>query len=277
MEKLPKAENQNEVSKREDKALREGYRLAMPGKEYVEGERKLNFHYTFSTGEVLSATENDEGIAAIVIKKREEVVLNFQDLLPTQFYKFVTPRMHAWAKRADAGEWSNEPFTVHIGDMRDPKSIALLLHEIGHILDYEKREGKYKNKSTRELWESYTGPSTKHLKKERAELAEEISIEERNAWANALTITRRVKQEKGVNLLEPFRDLSELREVIYGGLLNYRMGVAEQVTSSDEGVITDMVMKVFGKLGFPKGKYGAAQEKSLEGLFDKNRLKRGTE
>lgn len=275
MEGSPKSKNPNEVTDREAVALREGSRLATPSREYVEGKRKLDFHHTFSTGEVLSATENSEGVATIIIKRGEEIVLNFQDLLPTEFYKFVTPRMYTWARRADSGEWANEPFTIKVGDMQDPKSMALLLHEIGHILDYESREGKYKNKNTRDLWESYTGASTKNLKNERTELAQEISTEERNAWASALKIARKVKQDKGVDLLEPFKDLDELREVIYAGLLNYRIGITDDMTSSDAGVIKDIAVKIWQKLGLPKGEYGAAQEKLTEHLFDKNRLKRG--
>lgn len=269
------AESLSQLHEREITALREGRRLSEPSKEYVEGEEELNFHYTFSTGEVLSATEDDQGIARIIIRKGEEVVLDFQDLLPTEFYKFTTPRQHSWAPRADKGEWSNESFTVHVGHMKDPKSIALLLHEIGHIVDFQEREGKYKNKNTRELWREYTGVTTKNLQNIRNELAEEISTEERNAWANALKIARKIKQEKKVDLLEGFKDLDELRDGIYAGLLNYRMGIAEDMTISDEGLIKGMAMKIWQKLGFSKGEYGADQTKFTEGLFDKNRLKRG--
>jgi hypothetical protein len=262
----------------EKEVVEKAYTLATPRSEYVDGKLKLNFEYIFSTGEILSATEDNSGIAHIVIKKDGEEIFDFRKLVPG---KFVTPSYYIKkgipmkGKSVIEGGWGNLAglFEIQIGDMQDPKSIALLLHEIGHIIEWRGKEGKYKYKDLTELWKIYNGPFTKKYHDVRQKLAQAISDEERTAWVEGLKIARKIKQENGINLLEGFENLRDLQYIIYVGLLSHRLGVEEDMIASDEGLMRDIWIKTKKKLGLGDKNYGAEQGEFLKDIFDKNKFK----
>jgi hypothetical protein len=268
-----------EFSSREDKAFPKMLDLASPRPEYAQGKEKLNYTYKFSSGEVLSASEDDEGIARIVIIRDGKEIFDFGEFASVKFFtpsfyikkeisiKKLQGREGGWANRARISE-------VLVGDMRDPKSILMLLHEIGHILEYRKREGKYRHEILVELWKQYNGPFTKKYKDIRREIAEELSKEEREASALGLSIARQVEKDTGINLLEGFEGLDDLQDYIYSALLHHKLIRSEEMVASDEGIVKDLWVKIKMMLKFNQGNYGQEQWEFLQGLFDKNRLKR---
>lgn len=255
--------------------------LAMPRAEYAKGIEKLNFTQQFSTGETLNANEDDAGIANINIQKDGKEIYNFNDLKPIHY---VTPSFYSKkgismnGRSAMEGDWGNLAgiFEVQVGDMRDSKSIALLLHEVGHLIYNRKNTNKkYGYSNLAELWEHSNGPFTKKDKDTRKELAEEISKEERGAWAEGLKLARQLKKEKGFNLLEGFENLEDLQKIIYAGLISYRLGLGEKMIASDEGVIKDAWVSIKNKLGLTEENYGKEQWEFLQTIFDKNKLNEG--
>jgi hypothetical protein len=263
----------NTFTEKEYDAYKKGCEL-IASPEYAKGEKKLHFEYTFSTGEVLTATENQEGEAQIVIRKNGETVLDFSEIVPGIKYHFYTPTYCLTRGISFTPDWSQVlSFSILIGDMRDPKSIALLLHEIGHSLEKVKTDHSDKTDLAK-LWEKHAGPLTKKYKDARRKLAEEISNDERSAWALGLNLARRLKKEKGIDLLEGFDDLEDLNSVIYTGLLSYRMGIGKEMISSDEGIVKDVYEEIKQKLGLGDTTYGREQWQFLRDKFDKGRLKR---
>ncbi|MES3031768.1 MAG: hypothetical protein V4699_00805 [Patescibacteria group bacterium] len=156
--------------------------------------------------------------------------------------------------------------------MKDPKSILLLLHEIGHLY-YNGRRGKNKNKKLDlvGLLEQHNDKEDKDIRKRLVEL---ISEEERTAWSEGLMIARRLKKEKGFNLLEGFESLSDLQDIMHSALMVYRLGVGDTMIIGDEGVWRHIWVKIKEKVGLKEENYGKEQWEFLKNLFDKDKLKR---
>ena len=269
----------DDFTKDELKAGNEVIDMLTPRPEYKDGKIKLNFKYEFPGGEILSATEDKEGKTSIIITKGKKKIFDFAKI---QNINFVTPSQLIDEGLKSDGMWgnSNGQYEVKIGDMRDPKDIAILLHEIGHIVRLKKGTGKFKEFKEFQYialgkeWEEHTGAFSQRHSEYRKKLAEAISDEERTAWAEGLKIARKLKKKTGINLLEGFRDLHDLQKVIYGALLTYRLKVGQDMISSDSGLIKDTLAKIKEKIGLADDEYGLEQSKFLKGLFDKDKLKR---
>ena len=88
----------------------EATRSMLPKPEYARGEEKLKYSGVFSTGEVLEASEDQEGIASITIKKGDSVVVDFSDFLPPH-YKFAAPshlKERVYVEEEMRGNWGHD-------------------------------------------------------------------------------------------------------------------------------------------------------------------------
>lgn len=264
-----------QLSKAESEAEEAVYKSAEPRPEYKEGKERLNFGYVFSNGDVFSATENTDGIAQIVIRRNSETIIDFQEFLPN--HKFVTPSYlkQSQVKGAEkvAGEWqNNEPyFLISVGDIRDPKHIFFLLHEIGEAQGY--MSGKRKGTFTREEWAENTNLFSQKNRGNRRVIAQEMSNIERDASANALKMVRQIRQDTGLNILEGFKDFDELQNYIYGALISYRANIGQQMIRSDRGLIRNIRDQIKTKL-FGTNPDNSEQWRYMRSLFDKGKFGR---
>lgn len=111
---------------------------------------------------------------------------------------------------------------------KSPKDIFILLHEIGHALDFETRQDS-------------TSDSP----------AEELSDQERAASLNGLKIAVDVHKKYGVNMLEFFGSYQEVENFISNALASYRKSAQRNGASQEEtGKLFDLAeMDSFKKLG----------------------------
>lgn len=197
--------------------------LVQSSPEYQNGESKLDFQYQLEDGEILRATENEDGIATIVIERDGDVLVDLKDYIPDDF-KIVTAtylRTHKLEKDYKAN-WSvitpkNQKLVV-VGDMRDIRQTLILFHEFGHT----KFEGW--NKGVTKILNEQRDVGL--FKKEEAyrNFIEASSTNERGAWAEALKIVRQIRKQYGVDLLGPIKDLKSLKQIIYAALATHRDG-----------------------------------------------------
>lgn len=258
------------LTPREEDSAVQAIALSIPREQYVEGKIKLDYRYKFSTGEVFMAKEGQDGGVAVLLFRDGKTIFNFQTLLPERGY-FVTPSyiqklIHQGtldgAPKEFKGGWEAFPAlgVVNIGDMHNPKEIFNLLHEIGHT--HETRE---------QLLKQSIGVTVNNVplpivlkKKSEANVANNKSKQERNAWAWTLRMARKIQKECGVDFFEVFKSRADFEELLYGSLVTYRAGIGE-----------DLVEKNQGKSSFWSWKPQPEDLKFLRGLFDKERLQRG--
>ena len=242
-------------------------------KEYIDGKLKLNFEHVFSTGEVLEAQEDENGIARIVLKKSNETILDFSQTL-SQEYKFVTPSYFKKNKSLGyrPGEWMAQQTEkwISIGDMKDARSLFVLLHEVGHT---HKPLSQNQVRAT-EIYESArsSGGPVKFKKQFIKKITQDISSDERDAWAGAVRIAREIRKRYGVNIFEVFKDSAEFQQFIYGALIDHRFGKESALVLSDKSklqyVWESLKKNLFGV------ERDSKERKFMEGLFDKSRLRR---
>lgn len=262
----------------EQKILDEVLDAAEPRREYVEGVKKLNFEYIFSNGDILKANENEGGIARIVVIRDGKAVLDFNDLFFGNIYRFVTPTYFQReisttriGHENPRGTWNFQPFLIAVGDMRDAKSLMYLLHEVGHARDYITE--KHHLMETLENWKKNTGLFSAKKRTEREALIEEISSNERDAWANALKLAHTIKIENDIDLMEGFDDLDDLKDTINGAFLSFRLNLGEEMITADKGFISKIGMKIKQKLGFSESTTNNPRWEFMKSFFDKNRLR----
>lgn len=196
--------------------------LVRSRQEYEKGEIKLDFKYQFKNGEILKATENEDGIASVVIEQNGEILVDVGDYLPADF-KMVTPtylRAHGLEKYIKIG-WSaittEKEKIIVIADMTDGRHLTSLLHEFGHT--------KFVGWGKEVIAELKVHKDVGILKKVRAfrNFIKARSANERGAWAEAIKIAREIRKQYGVNLLEPIKDLESLKQIIYAALTSHRI------------------------------------------------------
>ncbi len=227
------------------KLFKKSEAMGIPRREYKEGKLKLDFEYKFKNEDVLRATEDEVGIATVVIERDGQMIVDFKDLLP-EGYTFATPS-YAVAnsiKRKLGQNWvSRENRLVFLGDIRTPQDIFILLHEIGH--------------TKQESWEGLAEKINEINKVDRVRAEKEVAVRlsalERDAWARAIKLAREIKREKGIDFFGSYKNFEELKEVIYSGLISHRYW-REDVAKSGYGFSKED-MKIFEDL-FDKGKFG---------------------
>lgn len=211
---------------------RSGFLEVPPG--YSSTETRIEYHYVFPSREILEAKEQPDGTVQIVIKSGENVFFDFIQLLPGG-YKFVSYPYVAHLEK-ETGEdvpwvgWLAVPKWKHIqiGDFESPKDILGLLHEVGHITNYELEErGVKKERVEHERFRlkdeevEYAG-DTELFTLHQEEIAKVISRTERDAWAYAARILRKLNRELKIDLKDLFPDQKSVKKVIDEDLATYR-------------------------------------------------------
>ena len=93
---------------------------------------------------------------------------------------------------------SSKLLAVAVDQLRDPRKIFLLLHELGHSINSQRKD---------RLPE--IGDLDYLNQEDKPEVARAILEEERTAWANAIKLARRIRQNCNVDLFKLFTDLNE--------------------------------------------------------------------
>lgn len=180
----------------------------IPRKEYSKGEIKLNFAYTYVNGDRLVAREDEDGIAHIVIERNGKELFDFKQFAG-EGYVLVTPSnikkqnlIQRSLLKEHAGTWVSIPARgeVLVGDMRDPTAIFALLHETGHSKQDVARKIPRRGFDFMESNLDY------------------ISHRERDAWADALSAAREIKEKYGTDLFEAFRTIDDLTRFVHASL-----------------------------------------------------------
>jgi len=118
--------------------------------EFTRGEVPLKYSYTFSKGERLDVSQDENGIAYIGITRGEKSIFDASRLLPPDF-KFVTPtyfiksikeyRLEDYHYNTSGWAVSPDRKMVLVGEFRSPRDLLTLLHEIGHVQSPDKKLG----------------------------------------------------------------------------------------------------------------------------------------
>ncbi len=240
-----------DFSEDEHNALRRLKEQVTPRQEYAEGKLKLNFEYKFSSGEVLKAEEDKEGIAYIKILKDGQPPLDFSDYLPEGF-EFATPSYKSTVSNSNKGQWSvdYENKKVSVGDIRGLKEIFSLLHEMGHT--------EQKGVSQIEMRSKIHDSSV--ARADKLKLIENISESERDASARAIHIARNIYEKYHIDLLEGFQNLADFQDFVHSALLMHRFSM-------------ELLLSITAKQ--EEGQDAAKEEREfLTKLFDKRKLQR---
>lgn len=250
------------ISKSELAVVKEIYGSVKPRKEYIKGEIKLKFKQELPSGETLEAEENEWGVASIVIKHGNDATIDFAEFLPPDF-KFVTPTyfnshptISMMVGEEAPGKWGVLPKSqlVSIGEIRRLSDVFILLHEIGHT----QQTPEWDKQKEDEMPDS----DNPHQKAVRS-----LSIDERNAWARAIQIARQIKEQKGINLFEVFKNKEEFQLFMHSALLSHKLSARKFLMSQGLDHGWEYLMSIlFGK----HSKDGEFVDK----LFDKARLSR---
>lgn len=226
-------------------------------KEWTEGKKKLDFSCKLPGGEILVVREDKDGVAEIIINKDGKKLVDFSEFMP-KGYKMITPTFYLKVdylknplKTArQLGGWAVIRWSdmITIGDMKSPKSLFPLLHEIGHS------------------WQPEVGaPNIK------AEMVSRSS-DERNAWARAINIARDIKRKYGINLFDVFENFDEFKKLMYGCLISHRFGAEKELIGSRDNA-NRLKIELDELMHFLFGAGLSAEEKELiRPLFDKGKF-----
>lgn len=261
---------EKEATGKEQKMMSETQELSEPRDEYKEGKLKLDVEYVLPTGELLKATENEEGIASITIRKKDGSVFDFREFVKSE-EQFVTPtylnkiikndaRLKKMGAERILGRWGH--FTaigaktktavyrlISVGDMKKPSSLFPLLHEMGHACQ---EIPNYKTEN----------PLPLHTRKS---FDTEKSIQERDAWVRAIKMARKLRREHGIDLFKLVEDWDHFKRLIYGSLIHYRY-VHQHGAQKDSSLAQRTWQKIFGS------KAGKKNLEHLKELFDKEKF-----
>lgn len=145
--------------------------------------------------------ELKHGSLQVVLQKDNKDVFDFNELLP-RGYKIVSldPEMEKELRRDGVSVWEcdeDKKFVISplLWD-EDSKDTLSLLHEIGHSRDRKTR------RKEKELEAELKAGQGEDFVKKFMKLQGKA---ERSCWAYALSIVRKIKREKQIDLLTPFR------------------------------------------------------------------------
>lgn len=257
-----------EATAKEQETVEGPVRINEPRDEYVEGKLKLDVEYVLPAGELLRATENEEGIASVVIQKKDNSIIDLGELLEPG-YKLVTPTyIHKIVEDDDrskdflealTGRWTHVAIRekssnkilhqfISVGDMRDPSLVFTLLHEMGHT-----------NQGT------LGRHTTPHSLRTRESLGAEKSVRERDAWARAIRMARELRREHDIDLFKLFEDWDHFKKFIYGSLITHRY-VHQYKTEKSIASNKNVWQRIFG------AKLDKKDLDYLKKLFDKEKF-----
>ncbi len=217
--------------------------------EYRDGTIPLEFRHTFSNQTSLSATQNKDGIAKIVLEREGVPLLDMKGLLP-EGYDYTTPRYvldheDELSVPVFLGTWgAYRPLNmVHVGDWTKPEQIFNLLHEIGHTqqdtvgLEALQQEVNQKQKISK-FRESAEGQRLLR------QWVEALSKSERDAWASAIHYAKKIRDEFDVDFIGEIFKTSEDIELYIQKILHTYKEVQKSVEWADGG---EFLKKLFDK------------------------------
>lgn len=150
------------------------------------------------------------GLAKIRIENKgdKHQVIDFEQLYKPKYAEKI--KFHLQEEWVANAYFNN--VTMPADAFKDPRDAFILLHEIGHIVQADEHGESYSAKS-------YAETSRAHWEGESANLAP-ITLEvERDAWAAAIRLARKIKQEYKVDLFALFKDPEEFMGYIRDGKL----------------------------------------------------------
>jgi len=237
------------------------------GKAFREGKERLNLDYQSPNGWNFRATEGG-GQAKFKILEHGKEVFDLGDLAPNGV-KFFTPthwlssgrftemtangvrEIPEDRRRSLQGAWQRGEDFVSVGSMTSIRDVLPLLHELGHSGG---SEDEIRNAKARGDW------------KKAAEL---VSKSERDAWANALKMAKKVKKDTGVDLLEGFSGDDDLKTYIHTALSGHRFLSEFELSGIPTDFLKDLIL---GKYKMDPASKGYEW---LDKLFDKRELVKG--
>jgi len=233
---------------------REEYRRHKPSQEFLDAETPFEYNFVLPGGEKLEAFQSKRGGGSIVIKRGNEVVLDFSELLPEGF-KFVTPTYFKKHPKDSSlfdyfdNSWgaSMTRKMILLGELKKPQDLLTLFHEIGHSHDDSSEDVEELERIGSIEEELATTKDLEYKVLLSEDLAKLKSKKERKAWAGALRILRKIQRESGVDLRSLFPTFDDLKKYMNEALATYRR--------SHEWII---------KQGYDEGFY-----KELQRLFDR--------
>lgn len=176
--------------------------------------------------------------------KQGNKLFDFAELLPPdyKFVRFLSPEPMIW------GHLSSGEKMIAVGELHNPKQVMSLLHEIGHSYQWDLilRRNQYleqiKNldlEKDRLIDEFNTAidkksikdqikqceNETKALKQEKLKLQAEI---EKEVWEFVRQTIQKIRNERQIDVLKPFKNLKELDEFINSALDIYAVHVARE-------------------------------------------------
>ncbi|MBI5420972.1 MAG: hypothetical protein HZA35_01520 [Parcubacteria group bacterium] len=219
-----------DATKREYDAIAKIREHGVVSPEYREGERLLEYSYTFPNGTAFVVKEEEPGTIKIVLEKEGKTLFDFASLLGSG-YTWTTPSMSSGSvsNREKRGVFlvSRPTKEVSLGEFKHPSALLMLLHEIGHTHQDEVSR-KWEKQQQDVLVENIQRKTNvlETILSAKGVRSQAQSFLERDAWAYALRMARKLKREFDVDLLgDPhiFRSKEELEDLIYGALLTYRI------------------------------------------------------
>jgi hypothetical protein len=180
----------------------------------------------------LEATQDDDGLGYISIKKDGLDIFNADDLLPEGF-KFVTPRY--FEQHPDdkvSGDYHNSSWTIEnqrklilLGEFEVPQDILGLLHELGHAHQDTGDDDIKVQKLNDDRNKSRPYGRSRHKNVEANKgIARHESQIERRAWSWAIKKFRDINNGTEADLKSIFPDRESLIEYVHDNLASYRRG-----------------------------------------------------
>jgi len=266
------------------RALKESFAAHERHKDFVEGHRPFAVEYDLPDGKRLEGFQDEGGVAHLVIKEGDDIVLDFGEFLPEGF-RFITPMYFEKNPEEEAltdylmGDmWASDPERkiIKMGEFEFPQDILTLLHELGHANNDTIEELKEMQKIEDEAWE-LRKEQEEHEEEEKDRAYEilleedhvkELSRIERRAWAWALTTVRRLHQERGIDLRGLFSDFEELQDYVNNALGSYRRSYEWIVFEGHDPDFYKELQQLFDKWQYDKRtkRHDRAQQKYLEEL-----------
>ncbi len=195
--------------------------------EYIDGKVPFEYKHTFSSGEVLEAFQDEEGIGHVIIQRDGKTIFDFSKFLPPDFL-LVTPKyFQKFPKKKQLfdsiGEWEANfnRRLIFLGDFKSLKDILSLLHEIGHMENNTPEDTEDRRRLLVGSPDDDFSVLPRAVSSEK-KLAKLHSKIEREAWAWAIFAIRKAERDTGIKLSEIFPKFSDLKKYINDCLGGYR-------------------------------------------------------
>lgn len=225
----------------------------LPKKEEFKRIQRIELDPENKVDIVISDTASSGYTAEVVIEKDGKIIKDFKDEVPgnTDFFSSIEP----WGARYYSGDDGTIELRMPM-HWENGKDLLSFLHEIGHVINFSKHPEK--EQEVRRLFvliDNAIRGRSEITQQDFIKYKEKLNLlqanTERDAWANALKLVKKIKTENGVDLLRPLRGRS-----IEETKSNLEKFIHSYALSSHEKRLREEIVK-FGL------------DKKLEGIFTK--------